>query len=882
MRARLTPTGSILLELPPGHPRYAPIFEAITGRRLLESADAGFTGIDGHGHKWVNGKQVKRDAEPTAAPTEPAHPASTLDSIRATAADAKAVAGRIGDAAWNKLPPKLQAAAAQLYAGGKHVLHIAEAPFRKGREMAQAVAAERGHSVESVERLGRILGTADLLAAWTVNFPLVTAATANPLLGKASSWVPIASMAYVAYSTGRNPVATLRAAHKLVGGRSALMSSLESDDMAGDDLRSLAALLLPKIEARGDWYESLLVAAMDQEHDLARAAVLADEVYGQTPEEPEEEADVDDSLRESLEGAILEAGFTGEVTDSLGRKRHYVDGKQVAGHDSEQSSTPTPARHDEPKQAPAHPTSARTDGEVAPADSDKQSKPIQFEPAKNIKGAEAIAKQHLVKGNANFKGIDVQMANLVNSHLFKRFNQLPFLNGALDDIIRTKSKMAVMGIFWKPTGEAALALGDTAKTPDAAEDYWERSLAFKEKQDQNRYAPRSRYETFGSPLWAGSHLPKQTASTALLDHELGHLIEYKSFTPEQRKQWEEAYAAVPRTEWERLSYMAGIGKERGSRRGMEGSEAFAESVMLCLNDRADLVPIQARDFVVRVLSSRAVTSSLESMILEAGFTGEVTDKLGRKIHYVNGKRVAAHHDEPKQPRPSAKPAPAAANKQGGTASGNQRGGSPKDRNSPRRQPPPEAEPLSDKAKRAKAAHVLIDRSHQRYAEEHNEPRLAKVLGGQSHPDNEPKDISTDKDLIEMKTLLSNGNDKLTMDSYSQVRKIVAEREEGKTFHTIVSDDRRVFNARGDGQHDDSQRVYYYRRGVAGSARIGSMHLCESEAELKRVMAMPDDQLPEAARRTDGKLRVGRWKPFVDERGKGFKNLKTGQEFRAKK
>lgn len=195
---------------------------------------------------------------------------------------------------------------------------------------------------------------------------------------------------------------------------------------------------------------------------------------------------------------------------------------------------------------------------------------------------------------------------------------------------------------------------------------------------------------------------------------------------------------------------------------------------------------------------------------------------------------------------------------------------------------PEQKSTSEKAARAKAAHVLVGRDVQRYAEEYNEPRLAKALGGVSHPDSEPKDISTDRDLVELKTMVSNGNDKLTMDSYAQVRKIVAERDEGKTFHTIVSDDRLVYNAKGDGKHDDSKRVYYYRRGVAGSARVGGMYRCKDEAELKRLMATPEDQLPDAAKRTDGKLRVGRWKFFEDEQGKGYRNLKTGQTFRAKK
>jgi hypothetical protein len=61
-----------------------------------------------------------------------------------------------------------------------------------------------------------------------------------------------------------------------------------------------------------------------------------------------------------------------------------------------------------------------------------------------------------------------------------------------------------------------------------------------------------------------------------------------------------------------------------------------------------------------------------------------------------------------------------------------------------------------------------------------------------------------------------------------------------------------------------------------------MHECKDEAELKKLMAMPEDKLPAGAQRTDKKLRVGRWKFFQDEQGKGFKNSKTGKIFRAKK
>lgn len=200
---------------------------------------------------------------------------------------------------------------------------------------------------------------------------------------------------------------------------------------------------------------------------------------------------------------------------------------------------------------------------------------------------------------------------------------------------------------------------------------------------------------------------------------------------------------------------------------------------------------------------------------------------------------------------------------------------------------PAPEP-SERAKVAKASHVLVDKTIQRYAEEHNEPRLAKALGGSSFPDSEPLDVGIPsppkptKDSIEMKTVVVGARGRIDMCGYAQVRKIVHEQESKTTFHTVVSYDVDVFNAHGEGQHDDSKRVYYYRRGVAGSATIEGMHKVTSEEELKKLISTPDNELPEAAKRTDKHLRTGKWKFFKDDKGKGYKNSKTGEVVRAKK
>lgn len=192
-----------------------------------------------------------------------------------------------------------------------------------------------------------------------------------------------------------------------------------------------------------------------------------------------------------------------------------------------------------------------------------------------------------------------------------------------------------------------------------------------------------------------------------------------------------------------------------------------------------------------------------------------------------------------------------------------------------------------KAQIAKQSATYVGKDIQRYAEEHNEPQFAKSVGGLSYADNEPVDVVAGKngvitDGVELKTMVSNKASKLTMDKYAQVRKVTWEAEKKATFHTVVIDDRNVFNANGEGEHDESQRTYYYRRGVAGSARVESMHQCKNIAEVKKLMKAPESELPKGAQRTDAKMKVGKWKAFVDKDGKGFKNSKSGEVVRPKK
>jgi hypothetical protein len=146
---------------------------------------------------------------------------------------------------------------------------------------------------------------------------------------------------------------------------------------------------------------------------------------------------------------------------------------------------------------------------------------------------------------------------------------------------------------------------------------------------------------------------------------------------------------------------------------------------------------------------------------------------------------------------------------------------------------------------------MVDSKIQRYAEEHNEPEIAKQLGGLSYKDNEPVDIVCGKDGVvtdgvELKTIIKNSNGKITMKGDALARKRTWARKNKATFHTVVVDDSKVFNANGPGKHDISQREIYYRRG-AGSFRISKMYKCKDMAEVKTMMQTPTRKLPEGAK-----------------------------------
>ncbi len=158
------------------------------------------------------------------------------------------------------------------------------------------------------------------------------------------------------------------------------------------------------------------------------------------------------------------------------------------------------------------------------------------------------------------------------------------------------------------------------------------------------------------------------------------------------------------------------------------------------------------------------------------------------------------------------------------------------------------------AKSEKSPTKKVDAEVQRFCEEGNERGVAKRVRGKALRDNEPIDIEVRdktgalKHGVEVKTLVFRKASRIKVDPAAQDRKRKwHQKNKGVPFHTIVYDDRLVFNAKGPGKHDYSKRIVYYRRGY-GSFALSKMHrITGGNKELRALMEKPYHQLPKGAK-----------------------------------
>lgn len=162
--------------------------------------------------------QPATQSPPSSKPLSPLHRMAwnVITKAAASYASVSSAVKRFGESAFNKLPKGVQDKAVRIWGAGKYVEHKVMTGFREAKELAKNVGKERGLTDAQVEKLGKVVGMADLVSAWTINMPATLALTGSFSAAKVSSWIPVASLGYIAYSTARNPMATVRAARSLV------------------------------------------------------------------------------------------------------------------------------------------------------------------------------------------------------------------------------------------------------------------------------------------------------------------------------------------------------------------------------------------------------------------------------------------------------------------------------------------------------------------------------------------------------------------------------------------------------------------------------------------------------------------------------------------
>jgi hypothetical protein len=280
------------------------------GRWLLEHGFTGtITDTAGHKRQYVDGKQVKAQqaggdqGKGGAGARTP--PAAEVPDEKA---DAEKLAGQVKDK--GKIAKAKEAVRTKLEKtrGGRAVLAMGDAGawlfhhFEKRAmyvaKKTQAIAVEaakaRGLSDEGTEKLKRALAAADFLGGYATG-GAAAAMGLPPLAIKAAAVAPSASVIYLAYSTARNPLATWKAAKKVVGETFAKggASKHESEEVpltVGPELATAVADRIGRSDVDSEWWLACFCAALAAtKGDAGRAVELADAAAEYQPNGPDEE-----------------------------------------------------------------------------------------------------------------------------------------------------------------------------------------------------------------------------------------------------------------------------------------------------------------------------------------------------------------------------------------------------------------------------------------------------------------------------------------------------------------------------------------------------------------------------------------------------------------
>jgi hypothetical protein len=193
--------------------------------------------------------------------------------------------GKAVSALPDHLPQAVNATYGPLAYAGKMGLSAAFAVFTSTQALAERTARERGHTPEQAKQLRGVLSKIDLGTFEAFKFSAIAGVHAAHLPALVTGTLPVASVGYLAYSTARDPLATIRAATGLVKEAAGKVGASVKRYLIHNSEQENAATVAMALEAHGfnDWYYALLSAALDEVGGVMQAIDLAHELYEKHP-----------------------------------------------------------------------------------------------------------------------------------------------------------------------------------------------------------------------------------------------------------------------------------------------------------------------------------------------------------------------------------------------------------------------------------------------------------------------------------------------------------------------------------------------------------------------------------------------------------------------
>lgn len=231
-----------------------------------------------------------------------------------------------------RLPDPIEGMVRDAFAVGKMGTQAAFVTWTVSQALAEKIAKERGLSDDQAKTLRGALTAADIATAK----PLLVGAEMSHVGAAAliaSSFIPPATAGYLAYSLARHPLATIRAAIRLVKERptpkptiakKAPTVKLQLEELIrNDSVADLRMRVVDALQSHGysDWYFALLSAALGETKEVGDAIRAADRAFALRPvddSEPQDD-DTDAVVYRPVNNVFYPTGAGGGVDPSCKR-----------------------------------------------------------------------------------------------------------------------------------------------------------------------------------------------------------------------------------------------------------------------------------------------------------------------------------------------------------------------------------------------------------------------------------------------------------------------------------------------------------------------------------------------------------------------------------